>query len=56
MTTLKTARDHESIEQFIAERGERNPGDESLFNATLAAMAGTSKAIPATSGTPLSDD
>lgn len=47
MPPLKQARDGAGLDQFIADhKGEE--GDEALFNATLAAMAGTSKAVPAT--------
>lgn len=49
MTTLKEARDTGKLDQFIAEHETDSPGDEALFNATLQAMAGTSKAAPAAS-------
>lgn len=42
-------------EQFIAEHEAAPPSDEALFNATLAAMVGTSKAVPATSDEAQSD-
>lgn len=55
MTTLKQARECGNIDQFIAEHAA-DTGDEAAFNATLAAMAGTSKAVPAASDAPHSDD
>ena len=48
LPTLRDARDQGLVDQFIADH-EGDEGDEDLFNATLAAMAGTSKAVPATS-------
>jgi hypothetical protein len=56
MTTLKYARESGTVDQFAADHETVEPGDEALFNATLAAMAGTSKAIPATSGQAPNDD
>ena len=56
MTTLRKARDEGKLDQFIADRGADAPGDETAFNATLQAMAGTSKAVPATSDEPHSAD
>jgi hypothetical protein len=51
VTTLREARDTGKLAKFIAEReAEAAPdGDEAALNRTLAAMAGTSKAAPATS-------
>lgn len=51
LTTLKDARNTGKLADFIAEReAESAPaGDEAALNRTLAAMAGTSKAVPATS-------
>jgi hypothetical protein len=56
MTTLRKAHDDGDLTPFIAEHEADPPGDEALFNATLAAMAGTSKAVPAASGEAPSDD
>jgi hypothetical protein len=55
MATLKEARETGALEQFIANH-EGEECDEALFNATLAAMAGTSKAVPVASDAPHSDD
>ena len=49
MTTLREARESARLDQFIAEHEADPVGDEAVFNATLALMAGTSKAVPATS-------
>lgn len=51
MTTLRQARQEGKLAEFIAEReAEAAPdGDEAALNRTLAAMAGTSKAVPVTS-------
>ena len=50
MVTLKAALDTGNLDQFIVEReADEKRGDEARFNATLAAMARTSKAVPATS-------
>ena len=51
MTTLREARDTGKLAKFIAEReDEAAPdGDEITLNRTLTAMAGKSKAVPATS-------
>lgn len=48
MTTLKDARLKGKLAEFIAEReAEAAPaGDQVALNRTLAAMAGTSKAVP----------
>lgn len=45
MTTLREASDEGKLDQFIAEH-EADTGDAEAFNATLQAMAGTSKAEP----------
>lgn len=44
-TTLRKARDEGQLDQFAADHEADPPGDEALFNATLQAMAGTSKAV-----------
>jgi hypothetical protein len=51
MTNLREARDTGKLADFISEReAEAAPdGDEAALNRTLAAMAGTSKAVPAAS-------
>jgi hypothetical protein len=51
VTNLREARETGKIAEFIAEReAEAAPaGDETALNRTLAAMAGTSKAVPAAS-------
>lgn len=46
MTTLRQAREQGKLDQFAKERENDAPGDQDAFNATLASMAGTSKAIP----------
>jgi hypothetical protein len=48
MTTLREAREQGNIGQFISEHAA-DAGDVEAFSATLASMAGTSKAAPATS-------
>jgi hypothetical protein len=55
MTTLRQARDQGKLEQFIAEH-DADEGDEDAFNATLQAMAGTSKAEPEASSQGTDDD
>ena len=49
MTTLKQARDSGKMADFIKEHRADPKGDADRFNATLTAMAGKSKAVPATS-------
>jgi hypothetical protein len=49
MTTLKEARDAGNITQFVKEHRRDPRGSADAFNATLGAMAGKSKAVPATS-------
>ncbi len=56
MTTLRKARDEGKIGEFIAEHEADPPGDEEAFNRALASMAGTSKAVPATSSPGDADD
>jgi hypothetical protein len=55
MITLKQAQSEGRIDQFIVEWDETNLGDEAQFNATLAAMAGTSRVVPAASDEAPSD-
>jgi hypothetical protein len=54
MTTLKQARETGTLDKFIADH-EGDEGDKALFNATLASMAGTSKAVLEASGEAPSD-
>lgn len=56
MDTLRQARDQGKLDQFAKERENDPPGDEALFNATLQAMAGTSKAVPEASSPDAPDD
>jgi hypothetical protein len=49
MTTLKEARETGSIAQFAKEHRRDPKGNATAFNHTLEAMAGKSKAVPATS-------
>jgi hypothetical protein len=49
MTTLKEARDEGKIAQFVKEHRRDPKGSADAFNATLEAMAGKSKAVPAAS-------
>ena len=55
MTTLRQARDEGKLDQFIAEH-DADTGDAEAFNATLQAMAGTSKAEPEASFQGTGDD
>jgi hypothetical protein len=55
MTTLRQAVLNGTLDQFIADHEADEPGDEALFNATLAAMAGTSRVVPAASDEAPSD-
>lgn len=48
MATLREARDTGKLDQFIAAREADEPGDQDAFDATLKAMAGTSKSEPET--------
>ncbi len=52
MDTLKQARDAGKIDQFAKDRDDDAPGDQAAFDATLQSMAGTSKAVLATSDRP----
>jgi hypothetical protein len=56
MTNLRKARDTGKLDQFAKDHDADAPGDENAFNATLASMAGTSKAVPAASKLDRSDD
>jgi hypothetical protein len=49
MTTLKEARETGKLTQFVKEHRRDPKGSADAFNATLGAMAGKSKAVPATS-------
>ena len=49
MTTLKQARDHGNLREFLQERQNNPDGDEAAFNRLFESMAGKSKAVPATS-------
>jgi hypothetical protein len=55
MTTLRQANNDGTLDQFIADHASDPPADEALFNATLQAMAGTSKAVPEASCEPPHD-
>jgi len=55
MKSLRKARDEGKLDQFIAEH-DGEEGDEDAFNATLASMAGTSKAVPEASSPDDCDD
>jgi hypothetical protein len=56
MTTLKAARDKGEIAKFAKEHRHDPKGDATAFNRTLEAMAGKSKAVPATSSKHNPDD
>jgi hypothetical protein len=49
MTTLKNARETGEIAKFANEHRRDPKGSATVFNATLEAMAGKSKAIPVAS-------
>lgn len=49
MTNLKEARETGKLTQFVKEHRRDPKGDATAFNATLKAMAGKSKAVPAAS-------
>jgi hypothetical protein len=49
MTSLADARKTGSLAQFVKEHRRDPKGDATAFNATLEAMAGKSKAVPAAS-------
>jgi len=55
MINLREARAEGQLDQFIAEH-EGETGDLDTFNATLASMVGTSKAVPEASKPDHSDD
>ncbi len=48
MTSLKEARDTGHLAKFVKEHRRDPKGDVTAFNATLEAMAGKSKEVPAT--------
>lgn len=54
--SLKQARESGTLDQFAVAHDADAPGDETAFNATLASMAGKSKAVPATSKPDHSED
>jgi len=57
MTSLRKARDEGKVAEFAAKQDKKTPpGDEAAFNRALSSMAGTSKAVPATSKPDRSDD
>jgi hypothetical protein len=49
LTTLREAREKGEIAKFAKEHRRDPKGDAAAFNATLEAMAGKSKAVPAAS-------
>lgn len=49
MTTLKEARETGKLAQFVKQHRRDPKGDATAFNHTFEAMAGKSKAVPATS-------
>lgn len=49
MTTLTEARKSGNLAQFVKEHRRDPKGDSTAFSHTLQAMAGKSKAVPATS-------
>jgi len=55
MITLKQALERGTLDQFIAEH-EGEIGDREAFEATIRAMAGTSKEAPEASSPDGSDD
>lgn len=56
MKSLREARESGTLDQFAKDREADPVGDEAAFNATLASMAGKSKAVPATSSPDDHDD
>jgi hypothetical protein len=56
MTTLKEAREKGEIAKFAKEHRHDPKGDATAFNATLEAMAGKSKVVPAASSKRNPDD
>jgi hypothetical protein len=55
MITLKQAKSDGSLDQFIADH-DGDEGDETLFNATLQAMAGKLTIVQEASDEALNDD
>ena len=49
MINLRVARNENKLDQFVAEREADPQGDQEAFDATLKAMAETSKSAPETS-------
>ena len=49
MTTLKQALSEGQLAKFVKEHRRDPKGNATAFNATLGAMAGKSKAVPAAS-------
>ncbi len=49
MKCLREPRQSGKFDEYIAERKTDAPGDQKTFDATLKAMAGTSKSAPETS-------
>jgi hypothetical protein len=56
MSSLKEARDGGKLAQFVKEHRHDPKGDATAFNATLEAMAGKSKVVPAASSKRNPDD
>lgn len=56
MNTLREAREAGTLAQFVKEHRRDPKGDAAAFNATLEAMAGKSKAVPAASSKRNPDD
>jgi hypothetical protein len=54
--TLREALDRGKLDRFIAEREDQPPADQEAFDATLDAMAKTSKSEPETSTPDCGDD
>jgi hypothetical protein len=46
MATLRESRDQGKLDQFAKDHETDTPGNEAVFNATLASMDGMSKAVP----------
>jgi hypothetical protein len=56
MISLKEAREAGNLTQFVKEHRRDPKGNADAFNVTLEAMAGKSKAVPATSSKRNPDD
>lgn len=56
MSNLRKAREQGKLDQFAKDHEADAPGDEAAFNATLASMAGKSKAVPEASSPDAPDD